>query len=87
MNRVLDDKSFALKNKEAALVDAETELHKLKSQQTSYSKELEHLRSLDERYRQENTDIQRRIDQENVRNVELSRLIQDNEGKIRIRED
>ena len=31
LNRVLDDKSFALKNKEAALVDAETELHKLKN--------------------------------------------------------
>ena len=72
---MLDDKSFTLKNKEAALVDAETELHKLKSQQSSYQKELEHLRSLDERYRSENTDIQRRIDQENVRNAELSRLI------------
>lgn len=31
LNRVLDDKTFALKNKEAALVDAETELHKLKN--------------------------------------------------------
>ena len=51
LNRVLDDKSFALKNKETALVDAESELHKLKSQQTSYQKELDHLRALDERYR------------------------------------
>ena len=57
------------------MIDAETELHKLKSQQSSYQKELEHLRSLDERYRSENTDIQRRIDQENIRNAELSRLI------------
>jgi chromosome segregation ATPase len=57
LNRLLDEKSFALKNKEAALVDAENELHKLKSQQASYQKELEHLRSLDERYRQENVDI------------------------------
>lgn len=48
---------------------------------------MEHLRALDERYRAENTDIQRRIDQENVRNAELTRLIQDNEGKIRVRED
>ena len=87
LNRVLDDKTFALKNKEAALVDAESELMKLKSQQASYQKELEHLRALDERYRQENTDIQRRIDQENVRNAELTRLIQDNEAKIRVRED
>jgi hypothetical protein len=62
LNRVLDEKSFALKNKEAALVDAESELLKLKAQQTSYQKELEHLRALDERYRNENADIQRRID-------------------------
>jgi len=48
---------------------------KLKSQQVNYQKELEHLRALDERYRAENTDIQRRIDQENVRNAELTRLI------------
>lgn len=31
LSRVLDDKSFALKNKEAALIDAESELHKLKN--------------------------------------------------------
>ena len=36
LSRVLDDKSFALKNKEAALIDAESELHKLKNQQASY---------------------------------------------------
>jgi chromosome segregation ATPase len=87
LNRVLDDKTFTLKNKEAALVDAEGELMKLKSQQANYQKELEHLRALDERYRAENTDIQRRIDQENLRNAELTRLIQDNEAKIRVRED
>jgi len=69
------------------LVDAETELHKLKNQQVAYQKELDHLRTLDERYRAENTDVQRRIDQENVRNAELSRLIADNEAKIRIKED
>jgi len=45
------------------------------------------LRSLDERYRNENADIQRRIDQESVRNAELTRLIQDNDAKIRVRED
>jgi hypothetical protein len=45
------------------------------------------LRSLDERYRSENADIQRRIDQESIRNAELTRLIQDNDAKIRVRED
>ena len=87
LNRVLDDKTFTLKGKEQALVDAETELHKLKSQQVAYQKELDHLRTLDERYRAENAEVQRRIDQENVRNAELSRLIADNEGKIRVKED
>jgi hypothetical protein len=45
------------------------------------------LRSLDERYRNENADIQRRIEQESIRNAELTRLIQDNDAKIRVRED
>lgn len=31
LNRVVDDKAFALKNKEAALVDAESELLKLRA--------------------------------------------------------
>ena len=31
LNRVLDDKAFALKNKEATLVDAESELIKLRA--------------------------------------------------------
>lgn len=87
LNRVLDEKTFALKNKEAALIDAESELVKLRAQQASYQKELEHLRSLDERYRNENADIQRRIDQESIRNAELTRLIQDNDAKIRGKED
>jgi len=36
LNRVLDEKTFSLKNKEAALADAESELLKLRSQQASY---------------------------------------------------
>jgi len=47
----------------------------LRAQQASYQKELDHLRALDERYRQENSEIQRRIDQELARNAELTRLI------------
>jgi chromosome segregation ATPase len=87
LNRILDEKAHALKVKEAALIDAENELHKLRAQQAAYQKELDHLKALDERYRQENADLQRKIDHENVRNSELSRLIQDNEQKIRVRED
>ena len=36
LNRMMEDKTFALKNKEAALVDAESELYKLKGQQASF---------------------------------------------------
>lgn len=87
LTRVLDEKTFLLKSKEAALADAENELHKLRGQQASYQKELEHLRQLDERYRQENGELQRRIDAEIQRNAELTRLIQENEAKIRNKED
>lgn len=59
----------------------------MKTQQASYQKELEHLKSLEERYRQENADLQRRIDQESTKNLDLSAQIKDLEAKIRVRED
>jgi regulator of replication initiation timing len=45
------------------------------------------LKSLEERYRLENTDLQRRIDSEGGKNVELAASIKDLETKIRIREE
>lgn len=45
------------------------------------------MKSLEERYRQENTDLQRRIDGEGSKNIELSASIKDLESKIRIREE
>lgn len=62
LNRVLDQKSYDLKSKEQTVLECEGEVHKLKTQQASYQKELEHLKSLEERYRSENSDLQRRID-------------------------
>ncbi len=45
------------------------------------------MRGLEERYRQENTELQRRIDQEGSRNLDLGAAIKDTEMKIRQRED
>lgn len=87
LNRVLDQKSYDLKNKEQTVLECEGEVHKLKTQQASYQKELEHLKSLEERYRQENSDLQRRIDQESGKNLDLAAQIKDLEAKIRVRED
>lgn len=62
LTRIFDQRSYELKSKEATLVEAEAELVKLRNQQASYQKELEHQRSLEERYRQENVELQRRIE-------------------------
>ena len=45
--------------------------------------ELNHLKSLEERYKSENGDLQRRIDQEGCQNVELSGAIKELEMKVR----
>jgi len=87
LNRIIDQKTYDLKSKEATLAEAEGEVHKLKAQQASYQKELEHLKSLEERYRLENTDLQRRIDAECAKNLDLGASIKDLEAKIRVRED
>lgn len=87
LNRIIEQKTYELKSKEQALLEAENECMKLKAQLASYQKELEHLRALEERYRQENGELQRRIDQESSRNAELAQLIKESESKIRVRED
>ena len=42
---------------------------------------------MEERYRTENLELQRRIESEGSKNVEISATIKDIESKIRIRED
>jgi len=49
--------------------------------------ELNHLKSLEQRYKDENGDLQRRIDNEGCQNVELSGSIKELEAKIRQKED
>ena len=87
MNKLIDTKTFDLKNKESQLTDCEGEIIQLKNQVVSFQNELNHLKSLEEKYRNENDDLQRRIDSEAGRNVELSASIKELEGKIKAKED
>jgi predicted nucleic acid-binding Zn-ribbon protein len=48
---------------------------------------LNHLKNLEEKYRNENGDLQRRIDQESQRNMELTSAIKELETRIRAKED
>ena len=67
--------------------EAEDELRRLNDAENKYGMELDRLKSLEERYRNENGDLQRRIDEEAQRNQDLGMNIKDAESKIRIRED
>lgn len=87
LNKLIDSKTYDLKNKEAQLVDCEGEIIQLKNQVVSFQNELNHLKSLEEKYRHENTDLQKRIDSESSRNMELTAAIKDLEAKIRAKED
>ena len=59
----------------------------MKNQVVSFQNELNHLKSLEEKYRNENGDLQKRIDSESSRNIEMSANIKDLETKIRTKED
>ena len=87
MNKLIDTKTFDLKNKETQLYDCEGEIIQLKNQVVSFQNELNHLKSLEEKYRNENGDLQKRIDSESARNIEMSANIKDLEMKIRTKED
>ena len=87
LNRAIDQKTFDLKGKEQALNEADREIASLKSQMSNFMNELNHLKSLEQRYKDENGDLQRRIDSEGCQNVELSGAIKELEVKIRQKED
>lgn len=59
----------------------------LKNQLNAFINELNHLKQLEMRYKEENGEIQRRIDGEGSQNVELTAQIKDLELKIRQKED
>lgn len=57
LTRIIDQKTYDLKSKEATLIEAESELAKLRSHLDRLEKDLAHLKALEERYRQENSDL------------------------------
>ena len=87
LNRAIDQKTFELKRKEQGLNEADREIASLKAQMSNFMSELNHLKSLEQRYKDENGDLQRRIDTEGCSNVELSGAIKELEVKIRQKED
>jgi chromosome segregation ATPase len=87
LNRAIDQKTFDLKGKEQQLDDADKEIHGLKIQMSNFMNELNHLKGLEQRYKDENGDLQRRIDNEGCQNVELSGAIKELDAKIRQKED
>ena len=76
-----------MKQKQTSLYEAEDELKRLGETENKYAMELDRLKALEERYRNENMDLQKRIDDESGRNHELGASIKDTEMKIRVKED
>jgi regulator of replication initiation timing len=81
------DKTNELRQKEADLVAAETEIHALKQQVEQFESHVGYLKSCQEKTTHENTDIQGRIDCESSKNVELGSIIKDIETKIKAKVD
>jgi len=83
LNRMIDSKQYENQSKEAELAEGEAEIHNLKAQMNSFMAELQHLKNLEVRYKEENSDLQMRIDQEGVSNVEMNGGIKEIEVRIR----
>jgi chromosome segregation ATPase len=69
------------------LLETEADLARLRAQQVSMERELEHQRTVDARLRGENSDLERRLDGENHRNADLGAAIAELDTQIRTRED
>lgn len=62
-------------------------MNSLKNQLSSFVNELQHLKQLEQRYKDENADLHKRTDQESNQNLELVAQLKDIEIKIRSKED
>ena len=67
--------------------ECEREMTNLKGQLQSFVNELQHLKALEQRYKDENADLHRRTEQEQQQNTELVSQLKDLEVKIRSKED
>lgn len=54
---MIDQKTFDLKSKEQNLADADREINSLKTQLSNFMSELNHLKTLENRYKDENSDL------------------------------
>lgn len=54
LNRLIDQKTMDLKGKEMSLSEADREITNLKTQMNNFINELNHLKSLEQRYKDEN---------------------------------
>lgn len=87
LNQLVDVKTQELKGKEAQLIESEGEIIQLQNQVQSFQNELGHLKTLEDKYRNENSDLNKRVDAESMRNIDLTTNIKDLEGKTRAKED
>ncbi len=87
LNREIDGKSHEVKALEGRLEECEREVASLKSQLNSFVSELTHLKGLEQRYKEENGEIQKRIDGEGSQNVELASQIKEVELRVRQADD
>jgi chromosome segregation ATPase len=62
------------------------EISTIQSQVVSFENELNHLKSLEDKYKLENSDLQMRIDGESGKNYELNQAITDLQVKINQKE-
>lgn len=67
-SRLLEQRSQDLKAKELALKELEGEVVRLKTVQAAQEREVEHQRSVDQRLRSENAELERRLEGESRRN-------------------
>jgi len=67
-SRLLEQRTQDLKAKELALKELEVEVARLKTVQVGQEREVEHQRSVDQRLRSENAELERRLEGESRRN-------------------
>ena len=62
LNRAIDKKTYEVKQTEQQVNECEREMQNLKNQLSSFVNELQHLKALEQRYKDENADLHKRTD-------------------------
>ena len=72
---MLNTRTTELKNREQQLLECEGEILQLQNQVACFQNELNHLKQVEEKYRVENTDLQKRIEGEEGKNSGIKKGI------------